>query len=153
MIVIKKIEFLKTDRDIYEIYYSHMMDRPESPMVFDGEFIAPEFFREIIRGIHFRRPDGEEVVVGVSKQAQEVLGLMYDVWEDQRATIDMLRSSRDKMEKKIEDQRATIDMLRSSRDKMEKKIDELGGGLFKFECSGFWGRLKYLFKGPEAILG
>lgn len=132
MIVIKKIEFLKTDRDIYEIYYSHMMDRPESPMVFDGEFIAPEFFREIIRGIHFRRPDGEEVVVGVSKQAQEVLGLMYDVWEDQRATIDMLRSS---------------------RDKMEKKIDELGGGLFKFECSGFWGRLKYLFKGPEAILG
>lgn len=70
MIVIKNIDFFETDMDPVEVY-DNCVDPTQA-----------EFCVELIKGRKFTRPDGEKVVVAASKQAQDVLGLLYEAWED-----------------------------------------------------------------------
>lgn len=81
MIVIKSVEFLETNRDPIELLAT---TPPYSPVFYGpGPPIEQEIFKELIRGRRFCRPsDGTDIIVGVSKQAGEVLGIMYEAWDN-----------------------------------------------------------------------
>jgi len=80
MLLISKIEFLDVDGDETTIFES----KPFEPLFLrGGEMIQAEVAQELVRGRRFRRPsDGEDVVIGCSKQAQDVIGLQYEAWEN-----------------------------------------------------------------------
>ena len=78
MIIIKNIEFLETDKDIYEIY---QQDHRSNFFKVGDDFVERKIFTELIRGRRFRRPsDGTDIIIGVSKQAQDVIGLQYEAF-------------------------------------------------------------------------
>lgn len=81
MIVITKVEFVNTERTVYELLLR------EGNPVFTKEDLddfsytgdCVEVPKELITGITYRRPtDGAPVLIGASKEAQTILGLMYD---------------------------------------------------------------------------
>ena len=95
MILIKSVDFIETDSDPYELYHKYADDK-----VF---FVDPkelmkevEYTSEFVYGKQFRRPsDGKDIIIGVSKQAQEVIGIMYEAWETQAKRYDDLRKACD----------------------------------------------------------
>lgn len=48
----------------------------------DGPIDEPYIKVETIRGVTFRRPDGTEVVIGASKEAQDIIGIQYEAWHE-----------------------------------------------------------------------
>ena len=84
MILIKNIEFIQTDRNIAEIISCISDAKPyESILFIDDKQIDIKYVHEIIRGRRFVRPtDNTDVYVGISKDASNILGLLYDSYED-----------------------------------------------------------------------
>lgn len=86
MILITKIEYCQTDRDAYEIYHSDLYEKSEP--LFSCNSVSPRtpvsdsVVREVVRGRRFVRPDGLEVMVGMTEQAADVLGLQYEAWQE-----------------------------------------------------------------------
>ena len=134
MIVIKNIDFFRTDMDLIEIF--NYTDPPGGVWV-GREFLEVEFCKELIKGRRFIRPDGEEVVVGVSKQAQDVLGLLYEDWGKQRRALFLVQNA----------YRDVCVKLDSVGEKLEAKEGELD----VYRNASFWQRLKYLFGGSGRI--
>ena len=126
MIVIKSVEYIETEKDIYEI---DSTENPLSviPVTADGgiEYEEAAAVVEMLKGRRFRRPsDGIDIVVAPSVQSQEVLGLMYEAW--------------DNMAEELHDaQSANI----YHRNQLRGKETEL-----KNRTGTFWKRLKHLFK-------
>ncbi len=124
MIIIKNIEFIETDCDPVELPTT---THPYSPVICGDEAIPHDVLSELIRGMRFRRPsDGVYIVVGLSRQAQDVLGLTYEAWEN--------------LEEAYETERRNHAMTTSEMIRYRTKIKEM-------EDSTFWKRLKLLFTG------
>jgi len=82
---------------------------------------------ELIKGRRFVRPsDGTDIIVGVSNQAAEAIGLMYEGW--------------DNMEKEL------LSLLRSRR-KLDAEGIMLKSTLLKLKAATFWQRIKWVFTG------
>lgn len=83
MIIIKNIDFIETDRDPYEILSTTIPYQPIHVVSNDGpETIDHTILRELIRGRRFRRPsDRKDMIIGVSEQAQDIIGIQYEAWD------------------------------------------------------------------------
>lgn len=86
-----------------------------------SEHVGEEMAREIVRGRRFCRPDGTEVLIVLSEQAADVLGLQYEAWREleQRAEAHYRRA-------------CTLDWE-----------------LRKIKKAGFWTRLKWVLTGVQ----
>jgi len=136
MIVITDIKYYNTNLDPVVITSSDsMFDNKSFFLGLDdlGEEVKSQTIKtELIYGTRFRRAsDGEYIVVGASKDVQEVLGLMYESWQNMendltRLNIDvsLLNDNVWKKRNKIAEQKEFIDLI-------------LNGTL--------WQRIKYLF--------
>ena len=79
MIVITKIDFIETERDPLELIHRYGLDG-RIPFSNGRKEIEAKELMELIRGRRFVRPDGKEIVLGISRQAQDVLGIQYEEW-------------------------------------------------------------------------
>ena len=122
MLIIKNIEFIETDRDPYEIL-SHQMSSYQAIEVMTDkgkDFIGGTELRELIRGRRFVRPsDGLDIMIGVSKQAQNVIGIQYEAWENMEESHNL-----------------AID-----------KATHTANKLAKLKKSNLWKRIKFVFTG------
>ena len=125
MIVIKNIEFFETQRDTAELVYRTSLGHPA--VCNSGATVPLNEVMELIKGRRFVRPsDGTDIIVGVSNQAAEAIGLMYEGW--------------DNMEKEL------LSLLRSRR-KLDAEGIMLKSTLLKLKAATFWQRIKWVFTG------
>lgn len=126
MIIIKNIEIIEVDRDPWELIAKIPMDGVIP--VNGNKYIETKLFIELIGGQRFVRPDGKELIIGCSKQAEEVIGIQYEAWGN--------------MSKEWEITRQELYTERGERLKVE-------GELLKVKQLGFFRRLVALFKGYQ----
>lgn len=88
MILIKKIEYLETDRDPFELI-SYGGPYGTVKVLSDKGAVAVPVSQviELVKGRYFTRPDGIEINVGLSKQAAGVLGLQYEAWNSMEENL------------------------------------------------------------------
>lgn len=118
MILVKNLEIIETDRDPMEIVSMHL---PHDYIPVNGgeKAIPCKQLRELIRGRRFRRPDGKDMIIGMTRQVQDIIGIQYEAW-------DTLNEA--------------LDSYRIQARKYESALDNLHN-------SGFFKRLKMLFIG------
>ena len=112
MIVITKIEFFETDRDPAEIArnthpYEYINVNTEQGA---KEIVSQKITSEWISGNRFIRPsDGTDIVIGMSVQAQELIGIQYDSWLSMSNELSKYQTINEIKEKEIESaKRATL---------------------------------------------
>ncbi len=90
MILIKSIEFYETKMDPIEIVNPNILYKQSLVTSnYDKEYAEVSDLRELIHGRRFRRPsDGTEIVIGVSKQAQDLIGIQYEAWDNMEKQLD-----------------------------------------------------------------
>jgi hypothetical protein len=119
MIIITKVEALKTEKDIEELEWQIYCEQNSHTKIGD-DFVPVEYAREIIRGRRFVNPSRDiDVVIGVTGKVGDLLGLQYEAFEN--------------MEKEIE-------VLRIKNQTLHRKLDS-------FTNASLWKRLKYSFTG------
>ena len=97
MIVITEIKILETQHDWIEFAYSNL---PQLKYTSPGELVADKeyFMKELVRGRRFIKPNGEEIVIGITNQASEILGILYESYDNMNRELisgmDELRSCR-----------------------------------------------------------
>ena len=99
MIVITNIEYLETNRNPIELIREH----GHSGFIpcKGNQVIETKVMLELVRGRHFHRPDGTEICIGMSRQAQDILGLQYDIWDNMRQELDAADSEIASLRKKL----------------------------------------------------
>lgn len=124
MIVIKNIEVFETDLDLCEI----VSYAPPGQLVFPSageEPVTIDALRELVRGRRFVRPsDGTDIIIGVSKQAADIIGIQYEAWGQLQERLGFLWFSLSKCNKECVRLETTIRSL---------------------EAAGFFKRLLWLF--------
>lgn len=125
MICIKSIEVIEVERDDVEVAHFRWPDGYFETGDYESSPMTADLTYEMVRGRVFRNANGQEVCIGMSKQVQDAIGLPFAVFEN--------------MEKKIGD-------LQLARDTTKFKLDRL---CCRLNNTGFWGRLKWLFRGVE----
>ena len=101
MILVKHVEFVRVETDRAVIHGLH--DYTVIPTQCNGvdELMPVSAVRELIRGREFRRPDGESIVVGCSKQAESVFGIQYEAWDEISRLLSCSRSEVLTLQRKI----------------------------------------------------
>ena len=117
MIVIMEVKAVEVDRPIYKI------QRFTKLPLLGGEpwktIPAETVHQEVIKGRRFRRPsDGTDIVVGCSKQAQDIIGIQYEAWENMEKAMNNMTNSFVDLQNKLSD----------------------------IMASGIWTRLKWVFR-------
>ncbi len=131
MIIVKSIEIITVDRDHWELL--SLTEPYQAVEVFTPDknkpsHICSNTFRELIIGRRFVKPNGEELLIGCSKQAEEIMGIHYDSW--------------DGMLNQLEESRAAFHTIKELQLKTEKH-------LMKIRSLGFFERLVAVFRGYE----
>jgi hypothetical protein len=90
MIVIKNIEFEVIEGDITK--FTKLLD----PFNFNRENsgkenLHPEIYSEIVKSRVFKRPDGEEIYIGCTKDVSDIIGIQYKEWDKLSRDNDKLR--------------------------------------------------------------
>ena len=120
MIVIKNVEIFEVDRNPIEILSTTLPHQHVFPC--SGDPVSVEVFRELIRGRRFVRPsDGTDIVVGMSIQAEDVIGLQYEAWDEINNSLNYFRSSLAKSDSEI----------------------------MRLKSARFWERFRWLFTGVK----
>lgn len=136
MIVIKSIDFFEVHGERHEFYDRYIKNG--NPLMKVGTAVGSdqvmvEEVAELIKGREFRSPGGRSVVIGVSAQAQDIIGIQYEAWENQSRLVEEL--SRD-------NGRLTTKADQLHRQSKEKLIE-----LNEIKTASFWVRLRWLFFG------
>ena len=111
MLLIKNIEFYETDRDPVQIIRQSGSYEAIQVISDRGGCVVPlSEVRELVYGRRFVRPsDGTDLVVGVSQQAQDVLGLQYEAWQNMSDALDTCQAASAIKSREIEDaKKATL---------------------------------------------
>lgn len=119
MILIKNIETIEIDRDPVEIL---KYNNPFQPVPVNGNTAMEpiEVIKEFVHGRLFCRPsDGKEINLGMTKQAQDVIGIQFEAWEYLENLLSECRNYANMKNQQIE----------------------------KIKSATFWKRLKWLFYG------
>lgn len=116
MIVIKNIDFIEVENDNIKLMTSTPSNK--NYQIFEN------IEQELIRGIRFRRSDGNEIVIGYSKQAQDILGISFEVFENLKSKYDI----------ECENHFRTT-----------QEMNQLKNKLLEINSASFWQRLKTLF--------
>ena len=105
MIIIKNIDFIEVDKTRYEL-----LSKPHSEPVWvkdnEGPRLADftEFEEELIIGRRYKRPsDGTDVYIGVSREAQNIIGLQYEAWDNLQREHDFYYGEHSRLLKIIEE--------------------------------------------------
>jgi len=128
MILVKSIEIIETDQDPINIIHRNA---PSTPIrVNNGKATALcSEISEMVRGRLFVRGDGTEITIGMTQDAQDVLGIQCEAWDNiQDAYNESQREYREAMR--------TASMFQLELEELSK--------------TGFFGRLKMLFTGVIA---
>ena len=140
MICVTKIEALEVPDDWHRI--GHYPDRElwlyppgdnENP-----EPVSMKVVSEIVRGTRIVTSTGKEICIGMSKQAHELLGLPFEIIDNQKGTIEIYYK-----EVLVLKRDAKLSLAVGKR--LRQKLDVFLG-------MNFWERLKFLFvkrKGEE----
>jgi len=119
MLLITEIKTIETDLDVAQVTRL-AYDQSQKHMPFGKEMVERKYVTERIHGRRFVHPSrGIDVVMGVTTEAGEKLGLMYECWTD------MIKES---------------SRMREINIGMAWELDKIHG-------FGFWKRLKCLFVG------
>ena len=103
MIAIRSIDYVKVDgtpENIYKFCYQEALT--ETPMEVETangtSMMRPTEVLEIIRGRKFMNPaTGEHIVIGLSKQAQKLLGLNYEAWDNLQKDLKWYQTKHNKL--------------------------------------------------------
>jgi len=121
MICIKEIKVVDVDEDF--IMISRMEGLPPFADLYpyDGDMSQEmvEVTNEMVHGTRFRNSNGLDVCIGMTQQVQDLIGLPFEAFSNMEATILG----------------------------MKLKITALLKELDEFKTMGFFGRLKFLFRG------
>ena len=102
MIVITKIETLEVDNDWYNFVKIPEMVVPVMCSEVGPCYEDVELISSLIKGVRFRHPSKhDEIVIGFSESASEILGLSYDAYNNQRETIENQQKTIIELESKI----------------------------------------------------
>ncbi len=132
MILIKRIECVQVDGDMVSIMSHSPLSMPHFPVrneLGEEAFVdTRELHQELVRGRLFRRPDGTEVVIGMSEQCQDLIGLQYEAWDN---TLN------------------NVDRLMAREQALVKKNNQISQRLADIHTAPWWRRLRWLFAGIE----
>jgi hypothetical protein len=99
MILIKNIEYIEVDRDPWEIISKR--DPYQSVMVNYGAECIPESIECLTEFVHGRRfvnqSKGLDVVIGMTRDVQNLIGIQYEAWETQEEYITGLNTENQKL--------------------------------------------------------
>ncbi len=101
-IIITDVKFMEVDRDPWELVsrcppYQQRIVWGDS----GEETVNTDTIRELIHGRRFRRSDGTMLLIGCSKQAQEVIGIQYEAWENSEKMLEDYRRCWNNTERKM----------------------------------------------------
>ena len=123
MILIRSIDVIEIDRDPAEILAWNM---PGDIIPVNGGAEAVEYsvMAELVQGRRYVRRDGKEIVIGVTKQAQDIIGIQYEAWGSLQSDYEAARK----------------DLSRTA-----KELKGCKESLRELHEAGFFRRLKMLF--------
>ena len=104
----------------------------------DGAAPEPKSIKavsEIVRGTRIITPDKREICIGMSKQAHELLGLPFEVIDNQKETIETYGQEIVSLKA---NHKLGLAVMKNIRAKLDKYIK-----------MSFWERLGFLFKGTR----
>jgi hypothetical protein len=87
MLLITKVETRTVDRAEWPVMH---YPRMPVPCDYPSEIPASEMriTQEIVRGREFVSADGKHCIIGLAREVQEELGLMYDAWDNLQRHVD-----------------------------------------------------------------
>ena len=130
MIVIKDIDTIEVKGDVFDL--AHFQEPFMAP-VEDFEAVAKsmKYETETIRGKRFYNHNGQEISIGLSKKAKEILGLPFEV-------IDNLTEA-------LYNKTCEINQKNIKIRKLSGKLEDKTNRLKKYESMNFWRKFKFLF--------
>jgi len=139
MIVVLSVEYAETDRDVMQrtIFPSQVPVYSTE----DGPEEMPSRFLEVenIVGKEFVNEKGQRVMLGMSEDVQNLIGLPFRVFRDQEKVIDSYRNMNETFRK-------SHDALHQSNINLSMDNDILRNKLNFYRNMSFWQRLRFLFK-------
>lgn len=102
MIVITNIETIDVPGNIYNHVYGY---HPDEYIGVSNKLnpVKAELIKEYITGQRFiRGSDGSEIIIGMSKQASEVIGIPLSAWKNQEDYINRLTADKENFRVKYE---------------------------------------------------
>jgi hypothetical protein len=130
MLLVTKVEV--ADVPGREAYIASCKDLPVAPdfvPINNGDdCITGEVYLDNIRGREFVDQRGRRICIGMTKEAQEVLGLQYQCWENTLASLERLR----------------VDLANRGSD-----LVAAHERLRRIKTASFWDRLRWLFVGVD----
>ena len=75
MIIITDITFVEVKGEEFFFKHTYTTNNHGEPVD------IVDVYEEYLQGLQFTRPDGKKIVVGFTKQAEEILGLSYAVYD------------------------------------------------------------------------
>ena len=87
MILITKVEWEKVTEN--SVTRSRIVNPPKEVLADIGKVpeTTAEYITEKIDGVRFKRPDGEEVVIGNMADPSDVIGIQYELWKSMENNI------------------------------------------------------------------
>jgi hypothetical protein len=125
---ITKIEYADIDREFLEVYrYNPHPIRLKNT----DKFATVDTIKECINGLWFKSLDGEDVCIGWSKEAQEIIGLPFGA----------LRNISDQLDRSVAREMQAAKVIKN----LCAEKYELFKELEKIKNLSFWERIKRVF--------
>jgi len=137
MIVVLSVEYVETNGFVMQkaVY-------PQTPVYnTDGPTESPSRWTDIeeIEGKEFVNEKGQRVMLGMSEDVQNLIGLPFRVFREQEKVIDSYREMNETFRK-------SHDALHQSNINLSMDNDILRNKLNFYRNMSFWQRLRFLFK-------
>ena len=123
MILVESIKYFEVPGDVHEIVKKISAYEAVEVFTKDGaHIISANLLHEVVHGRRFRRPrDGEEIVIGWTKEVQDLLGMPVEAWENAEAY--------------------RVDLI--------NREHKVSSELIIIKHANFWQRFKWLFTGVK----
>jgi hypothetical protein len=136
MLVIKDVDVIEVDLDDY--HRIHRFDYSDHSWIDKGHFIDT-VTTEYILGRRFVNQRGETVVMGCSKRVQETIGLVFEVFENQKRDNNV----------RLHQARSDSIAFAGRAAVLETKVKSLSKRLGNVRHAPWYKRLKWVFTGVE----
>jgi hypothetical protein len=137
MILIKNIEWLKVNDDVFElISYKHDYDLISIKDSSNGNnLVQCKLIHELVRGIPLCTPSGKKIIIGIPDESAKILELSYEAFANLHKDNNRLRKQNE--------------ILNKSYHEALKRLNESNSKLSKIKKAGILLRLKWLLKGID----
>lgn len=143
MKLIKSVEVIDIPEDctkVRTVPYPHLTEFALKHKIATEEEVA-KIHSETVRGQRFVNANGEEVIIGMSKDVQELIGLPFECFNmNAHNEIENLKKDLKQSDEYAVRQAKQLANQLFFREQFEKRIEDV--------CSlGIWGRIKFVFTG------